>query len=394
MWLPHDTRPTPFFMRIMVSCGEPSGDLYAGALATALRRLEPAVDLVGLGGEQFAAAGGRLLGDYRGLAVTGLWEAIKVLPRSLAMFKRLVAAARELRPDVLVAIDYPDFNFRLAKAVHQLGVPVVYYVSPQFWAWRPGRVHVMKQFVARALVIFPFEEPFYQQAGIPVEFVGHPLVDLARAREDREPFLTSLGLDPTRPTIALLPGSRPNELRAIFPVLAKAATLIASKEPRVQFVVARAPNLDTALFAGSPGEVRPPLVTVESRTDDVLASSDVVVTASGTATVQAALHLRPMVIVYRLSPITYTIGRRFVNVSTYGMVNLIAGRKIATELIQDDFTPERVADEALLCLQNPDRASAMKLALSEVVSRLGTPGASERAAAAVLQVARATTKKD
>lgn len=370
----------------MVSCGEASGDLYAGALVRALARQSPGVRVFGLGGDHLRAAGGDLEADYRGLAVTGLTEAIRVLPRSYATLRRLVARARTERPDVLVAIDFPDFNFRLAAAAGKLGIPVVYYVSPQLWAWRPGRIRTMRTIASRVLVIFPFETQIYERAGIPVEFVGHPLVDLIEDGERRERLLPALGLDAGAPTVALLPGSRPNEVRATLPALTAAARLIRQTLPRAQFLVARAPRLDPGLF--DPFSRERAGVVVEGRTDAVLAASDVVVTASGTATVQTALHGRPMVIVYRLSPLTYRLGRRFVKVDTFGMVNLIAGRRVVPELIQNDFTPERVAQETLSLLTDPGRAEAMRRDLAEVRERLGGPGASERAAAAVLRVAR------
>lgn len=372
---------------VMISCGEASGDLYAGALARELRARAPDCRVVGFGGERLQAAGARLAGDYRGFAVTGLTEAIRVLPRSYAMYRRLIAVARAERPDVFVAIDFPDFNFRLAAAIRRLGVPIVYYVSPQLWAWRPGRIHAMKRFVSKVLVIFPFEVALYEREGIPVQFVGHPLIDLIEVTQDRPDFLTGVGLVPDAPTVALLPGSRANELHGTAAILAAATALIAARVPTVQFVVARAPGMPDALFAplrGAPVRI----VHVEGRTDDVLHASDVVVTASGTATVQTALHERPMVIVYRLSPLTYRLGRRFVRVTTFGMANLVAGERIVPELIQDDFTPERVAAEALRLLEHPDEAARTRVALAAVRAKLGEPGASGRAAEAILDVAR------
>ena len=375
---------------IMISCGEASGDLYAGALAAELRALDPDVRLFGFGGDRLRAQGATLVGDYRGLAVTGLVEALRVLPRTLGLYRRLVAMARASRPDAFVAVDFPDFNFRLAGAMRRLGVPVIYYVSPQLWAWRRGRLATMKRLVDRVLVIFPFEESLYRDAGIPVEFVGHPLVDLARASEPRASFLASLGLDPTAPVLALLPGSRRNELKSILPELTRAVIGLHARLPGLQVVVARAPDLDDALFEplaeGLSALV--PYVLVEGRTDDVLAACDVVVTASGTATVQAALHERPMVIVYRLSPATYRLGKPFVKVDTYGMANLIAGRRVVPELIQDEFTAEAVEAEAFRYFADPAHARATQEALQTVRGRLGAPGASRRAAEAVLDVAR------
>ena len=235
-------------MKIMLSCGEASGDLYAGALAAELRRRVPSADIFGFGGERLAAAGGELIGDFQGLTVTGLTEALRVLPRSYAMLRRLLAAARERRPDVFVAIDFPDFNFRLMTGLRRLGIPIVYYVSPQLWAWRPGRMETMKQVVDKVLVIFPFEQAIYERAGVPVEFVGHPLVDIARSTQPRSAFLRDRGLVPEAPTVALLPGSRPNELHRIVPGMAAAVPLIRERVPDVQFVIACAPNLPEAMF--------------------------------------------------------------------------------------------------------------------------------------------------
>jgi lipid-A-disaccharide synthase len=245
----------------------------------------------------------------------------------------------------------------------------------------------MRRVAARVLVIFPFETQIYQDAGIDVTFVGHPLVELVTTPEPRERFLSSLGLDPAAPTVALLPGSRPNEVHRILPPLAAAATMIRTAVPRVQFVVARAPQLPDALF-GPLASISPRPAIVPDHTDNVLAAADVVVTASGTATVQTAIHERPMVIVYRLSPLTYKIGKPFVNVDTYGMANLVAGTKVVPELIQDDLTPEAVARETISLLTDPERARRMRADLATVRRRLGDPGASRRAAEEVLKVAR------
>ena len=292
---------------------------------------------------------------------------------------------------MFVAIDFPDFNFLLAKAIRKLGVPVVYYISPQLWAWRRGRMKTMLRIADRVLVIFPFERPIYEQAGVPVQWVGHPLLDVADTPQPRDVFLKRLGLDPGRPVVALLPGSRRNEVGAILPDLARAANLIRDRIPAVQFVVARAPHLDgrifepLALMTGR-GGVAP--TVVEAHADDVLAAADVALVASGTVTVQAALHQCPMVVVYRLSPLTYRLGKPFIHVDTYAMANLIAGRRVVPELIQDAFTPRAVADEALRVLTDPAYAAKVRSDLGEVKAQLGGPGASRRAAEAVVEVAR------
>jgi lipid-A-disaccharide synthase len=378
----------------MISCGEPSGDLYAGALTTELRRIDPAIVVTGFGSDRLRAAGASLIGDFSGLSVTGLLEVARILPRTYAAYRRLVADAVATRPDVLVAIDFPDFNFTLAKALRKLGVPIVYYVSPQLWAWRRGRMRTMRRIADRVLVIFPFEVPIYEAAGVPVQWVGHPLLDVADTPQPRRARFAALGLAEERPVVALLPGSRGNEVRAILPDLVRAATLIRARMPGVQFVVARAPHLAdgafaplTALGREETGEGR--VMVVEGRSDDVLASADVALVASGTVTVQAALHECPMVVVYRLSPLTYRLGKPFIHVHTYAMANLIAGRRVVPELIQEAFTPEAVAAEALRVLSDPMHAAGVRRELTRVKSLLGEPGASRRAAEAVLEVARA-----
>ncbi|HUF47548.1 MAG TPA: lipid-A-disaccharide synthase [Vicinamibacterales bacterium] len=373
--------------RVLVSCGEASGDLYAGALVSALRSRAPGVRVSGFGGAALAGAGATLLGDYRGFAVTGLSEALTVLPRSWRMLRTIEAAARADRPDVFVAIDFPDFNFRLLPVLHGLGVPVVYYVSPQLWAWRAGRMKTLRRHVAKMLVIFPFEAAIYERAGVPVTFVGHPLVDLAPVTTDRTALARAHGLDPALPIVALLPGSRPNEVVRLLPVLVDAAGLICTRVPGAQFVVARAPALDDRVFEPVASTTRLPMAVISGDTDSVLAAADVAVTASGTATVQAALHGCPMVIVYKVSPSTYALGRRLVRVSTYGMANLVAGRPVVPELIQEACTPERVAGEAVSLLTDQARADAMRQDLADVRAKLGTPGASDRAAEAVLAAA-------
>lgn len=382
-------------MRVMVSCGEPSGDLYAGALARALVEREPGLDVFGFGGPLCREAGVRMVGEYTGLSVTGLTEALRVLPATWRMMRRLVDACDATPPDALVVVDYPDFNFQLMKRVAARGVPVVYYVTPQLWAWRAGRMKAMQRDVALALPIFPFEEALYQQAGVPVQFLGHPLVDRvpapsadpAEAARHQAALRAALGLDATRPVVALLPGSRHNELSRLVPVIAAALPAIRDAVPGVQFVVAcapgRRPDEFAAILAAAPGTP-----VVQHRTDDVLAAADVVVTASGTATAQTALHERPMVVIYKLSPLTYALGKPLVTVDTYAMANLIAGDRIVPELIQEGCTPEAVTAETVSFLRDRERWTRTHARLAETRAKLGPPGSTARVAEAVLAVAR------
>jgi lipid-A-disaccharide synthase len=381
-------------VRVMLSCGEPSGDLYAGALAAEILRLEPDAIVSGFGGERMQAGGATLVRDFRGLSVTGLTEALRVIPRSWQAYRALVRAADAEPPDVFVPIDFVDFNAFLARALHRRGVPVVYYISPQLWAWRRGRIKTVKRVADRMLVIFPFEVPFYEDAGVPVTFVGHPLLELTPPAAPRDAFLRRHGLDPAKPVVAILPGSRSNELREILPGLVAAAGLIGNRVPDAQFLIGRAPHLPDDLFAPlagwPPGAGRP--VLLQQATDDILANADVALVASGTVTVQAALHTCPMVVVYRVAPMTYRLGKPLVQVDTYAMVNLVAGRRLVPELIQDDFTPEATARHALAVLTDPAYAARVRTDLAAVRASLGTAGASRRAAEAILDVARQRTR--
>jgi lipid-A-disaccharide synthase len=367
--------------RLLISCGEPSGDLYGAELLRRLRVARPDLEAFGLGGDRLLAEGVRLRAHVRDLAVVGLVEVLTHLRHLRRVFNGLIAEAERLRPDVAVLVDYPDFNLRLAAALRRRGVRVVYYVSPQLWAWRSGRMRDVRRNVARMLVIFPFEEALYREAGVPVTFVGHPLVDLVRPEPDRDGFLRGIGLDPARPTLAVLPGSRRKELAHNLPPLAAALDLIRARRPDVQPVLALAESLerspvDAALRGRS-------VTVVAGRTPAVVSTAAAALVASGTATVETALLGTPMVVVYRLSALSYALGRRFVRVARFAMVNLIAGRDVVPELIQADFTPERVAQEALALLDDPGRAGRMRADLAQVRVALGEPGASARAAAEV-----------
>ncbi len=368
--------------RLLISCGEPSGEWYAAELIAELRARVDGLEAFGLGGERLKAQDVRLLANLKDLAVVGLVEVLSHLRRLKRLFDSVVEEARRLKPEVAVLIDYPDFNLRLARELKRLGIPVVYYVSPQLWAWRSGRIKDVKRDVAKMLVIFPFEEQIYRDAGVPVAFVGHPLVDQVTPPLDRAAKARDLGLDPHRPVVALLPGSRLKEVAFNLPPILGAVKLLREKRPDLQFVLAAAPHLgdDTFNEATANG-----IAVVNDRTRDVLAAARVGIVASGTATVEAALTLTPMVVVYRLSGLTYALGRPLVKLKNYAMVNLIAGRTVVPELIQSDFTPQRVAAETLKILDDGEARSTMLRNLEEVRARLGEGRATSRAADHVMQ---------
>lgn len=369
--------------RLLVSCGEPSGDLYASDLVRHLREQAGTVDVFGLGGDRLQAEGGRLLGHVRDLAVVGLFEVLRHLRRLRAVFRSVLDEVEREPPAIAVLVDYAEFNLRLARELRKRGVRVVYYVSPQVWAWRRGRLRSIRENVAHMVVIFPFEERLYREAGVPVTFVGHPLVELARPAADRAAFLASRGLDPTRPVLAVLPGSRRQEVAHNLPPIAAALSLLRERRPDLQLALAVAPSLDPGLFDGPLAGL--PVTRVSAATHELLSASSAGIVASGTATVEAALMDLPMVVVYRLSALTYALGRPFVRVPHYAMANLIAGRKVVTELIQGDFRSERVVAEVEALLAGPRRQEVLS-GLAEVRAGLGPPGASARAAEVVARL--------
>jgi lipid-A-disaccharide synthase len=377
--------------RVLVSCGEASGDLYAGDLVHRLREIAGGLEVFGLGGDRLEAADARLLTHVRDLAVVGLLEVLGHLRRLRAVFRSVLAEVDRERPDVAVLVDYAGFNLRLARELKRRGVPVVYYVSPQVWAWRRGRMRAIRESVAHMIVIFPFEEALYRGAGVPVTFVGHPLVDLARPAADRAAFLLEQGLDPARPVLAVLPGSRRQEVAYNLAPIAGALRILHERRPGLQLAFAVAPGLSRRSFGE--GLEGLPVTWVAGHTHALLSTASAGIVASGTATVEAALLDLPMVVVYRLSPFTYLLGRPFVDVPHYAMPNLIAGREIVKELIQNEFRPERVASEALALLEDAGRRDAVRSGLREVRRRLGAPGASARAAELVARVLADTEKR-
>jgi lipid-A-disaccharide synthase len=369
-----------------LSCGEASGDLYASELVRELRKRDGTVECFGLGGERLAQAGAELLVTLDDVTVIGLVEVLGKIPALRRAKDTLLEAATARRPDVAVLIDFSGFNLRLAKKLNALGIPILYYVSPQVWAWRRRRVRTIREIAEKMLVIYPFEEDLYRAEGVPVRFVGHPLVDLVRPREDRSSFCERVGLDPDRPLVAIMPGSRRREIEIHLPVLAAALRQMAEKRPELQFVVLKAPTINKDAIVAGMGEAPPRVHVVKDSTYEGLAHAAVAVVASGTATVEAALSGIPMVVVYRVGRLSYRLGIPFVRVPYYAMVNLIAGKAVVPELMQDEMTPEAVASAALELIENPAAADAMRSELAKVKARLGGGGASGRAAEEVMNV--------
>ena len=384
--------PVPERRRLLISSGEPSGELYGALLLRELRPLLPPFEAFGLGGDELSAQGVRLVAHVRDLAVVGLLEVLRHLPRLRRVLRSVLDEVDRDPPALAVLIDYAGFHLRLARELARRQIPVVYYVSPQVWAWRSGRLRTIRETVERMLVLFPFEPKVYEDAGVPVTFVGHPLVDRLAPPTDRAAARVALGVDPARPVVAVLPGSRTGEVAYNLPPLLGAIRILAARRPDLQFVLAAAPSLAHAALESALAGL--PVRIVSGRAAEVLSAAELGLVASGTATVEAALVGMPMIVVYRLSPITYALGKPFVNVPHYAMANLIAGRRLVPEIIQRDFTPERVAGEAMRLLDDPAALDVIRAGLAEVRERLGGPGASRRAAAAVAGVWQAKVHKN
>ncbi len=377
---------------IMLSAGEASGDLHGGMLCRALRELSPGLRLFGMGGGHMAAAGMEVIVDPTGHAAVGTSEAVGRVP---ALYRAYRAMGRRLladRPRALVLIDFPEFNLRLARRARRAGVPVVYFIPPQLWAWRAGRVRQMARRVTRVLAVFPFESPLYERARVPVTFVGHPLLDVVPLDLTRDEARRRLGADPGHALIGLLPGSRPGEVERLLPPMLEAARRLAAADGRRRFVLGLAPTVAPEQVAAirsksAPGV--PPINLVSGRTYEVMAAADTLLIASGTATLEAALLGAPMVICYRVSRLTELLARALTRVRWIGLPNLVSGRAVVPELIQGEVTGARLAEEAARLLEDPVAATAQRAAFKDLRARLGEPGVGLRAARAVLDTARA-----
>ncbi|MBZ5668146.1 MAG: lipid-A-disaccharide synthase [Acidobacteriia bacterium] len=373
---------------IMIVAGERSGDIYGAGLARALQARLPGLEVFGCGGDALRQAGADTVVDAHQLSLAGITEIISGIPRVYRAFRRLLEEVDHRKPQLAILIDFPDFNLRMARQLKKRKVPVVYFVSPQVWAWRKRRVQKLKARIAKMIVIFDFEEEIYRRADVPVEYVGHPLVDMVRPHLTREQFFAKVDLDASVPTVALLPGSRKQEVTANLPVMLDAATRL-TLHHQLQFIVAVAPTIDPGWVETTRLECYVGRATVRPAvhaTYDALQHADVAVVASGTATLEAALRERPMVVVYRVSPVTWLVGKLLVNVPFYCMVNILAKKEIVPELMQHDFSAANVAARVEYLLEHPEAREAMIQGFRALRPRLGPGGAIERAADAVVRL--------
>src|SRR6266850_421011 len=379
--------------RIMIVAGEPSGDAHAAALVRAIRKAEPQAhfEFFGATGELLRAAGVEAIVRTDDLAILGLLEIGGALPKFWKAYKLLKSAAIERQPDAVILVDWPDFNLKLARALHRRGLKVIYYISPQLWAWRSYRSRSIRRDVDLLLSILPFEKDWYADRGIDhVEYVGHPLAGEVHVAHDRAEFCRKAKLDPRLPIISLLPGSRRKELERILPPMLEAAALISARRPEVQFILVVAPSRSSdevryivRAQRATPEPLPSCLHIVSGQSREALAASDAAAIASGTATLEGALLGTPMVIVYKESWVNWNTLGRLITVDHYGLVNLVAGERVATELMQDDLNGERLANELLLLLDGK-RNEDMRSRLREVAVQLGEGGASQRAAKQIL----------
>ena len=372
---------------VMIVAGEASGDQHGAKLVAEMRRSNPTIFFCGIGGKAMASAGVRIIVDTADLTVVGITEVIAKLPiihRSLSMTKKLL---QSLKPDLLILIDFPDFNLRVASVARKLGLPVLYYISPQIWAWRRGRVKKIGKLVSHMAVILPFEADFYSVHGIPVTFVGHPLLDRTSGNEEEgHPDAGSSA----HPLIGLLPGSREVEIKRLLPVMLDAAERMLARDPKLNFTVSVAPTVERKLIEamlrgrGANGSIS----FSEEPVERLFARCRMIVAASGTVTLQAAIAGIPMVIIYKVSPISYWLGRALIRVDHIGLINLIAGRRLVPELIQDRATAANISDQVFGLLSDAKRLAQLKKDLLTAGQLLGEPGASQRVAQIALDLMR------
>ena len=366
--------------KIMIIAGEASGDMHGGNLVREMRAIEPDLLFYGIGGTKMQMAGVKRVADAADMAVVGLTEAIAKLRTFLWVMRRLKASLKDDPPDLVILIDYPDFNLPMAKAAHKLGIKVLYYISPQVWAWRRGRINVIRETVDKMVVILPFEEEFYRGAGVNVTFAGHPLLDEVKTKYDRRDVIKRLGFKEEAVTVALLPGSRTNEVSTLLPEMLAACNALTKTISPVEFVLPLASTLSFSFISDILARSSVRVKVVQEDVYDVIAASDAAIVASGTATLETALLGTPMVVVYKVSGISYMIGKLFINVDHISLVNLIAQRKVVPELIQGDANPERIAAETRALITDKKKAREMKLSFAEIRKKLGSPGAAERTA--------------
>ena len=365
--------------RVLMIAGEISGDIYGAELARHLYKLAP-LSLTGIGGKRMREAGVDILYDSSEISVVGLSEILPRLRAIIRAYRIVTGLIRSRSVDSLILIDYPGFNIRVAGVAKRCGIPVIYYISPQIWAWKKGRLRLLAQRVKKMIVILPFEEAIYKEAGVDCSFIGHPLVDEVLNTRPLGETIHRYGIDKDQPVIGLFPGSRIGEINALLPDILEAARILKDDNPQIRFIMAVADSLDFQQIHETISRSSLDVKMIKGEANDVLNLCDIIIAASGTITLQAALLEKPMVILYKLSPITHAIARLLVQINHIGLVNILAGRRIVPELLQREVTPDRIAAEAKKMLYDKDYYARIKKDLHDVKITLGPPGASERVA--------------
>jgi len=371
--------------KVLIIAGETSGDLHGASLVKEMLHFNPNLRFYGVGGEKMREVGVKLVAEISELAVVGITEVFFRLKNIYKVYCKLKSLLRENKPDLVILIDYPDFNLFFARKVKRENIPIIYYISPQVWAWRKSRIKKISQLVKKMIVIFPFEKELYQKRGVEVEFVGHPLLDSIPSPSSRKKISDKFSLNPEIPTIGLLPGSRSTEIQRNFPPMVKAIPLIRENINPVQFIIPVAPGIKVEEIKRFIDYSVENLLIIKDNIYEVMQVADLLIVASGTATLEATIIGTPMIIVYRVSPLTYLLGKMLIKVKNIGMVNIIAGKTVVPELIQNDLKPEKIARLASELLNSPERLNEIKKELHRVKGKLGEPGASLRAAKIITQ---------
>lgn len=374
--------------KIMIMSGEASGDLHGANLAKEIRKADPSALLYGVGSRNMKEAGVTMLADASEISVVGISEVITHIRVIYRVYSKLKLFLKQERPDLLILIDFPDFNIMLGKAARKLGIPVLYYISPQVWVWRKGRIKTIAGLVKAMIVVFPFEVPLYRQAGVDVRFVGHPLTDVVYSDLTKEQAKSKLGLAQEHRTVALLPGSRKTEVMNLLPDMLTAAKILLSRFPRLQFVLPVAHTLTRDFIRNFVDQSGVPISITDGKVYDVLKASDAAIVTSGTATLETGLMAVPMTIVYRISGITYFVLSKMVNAGLehIGLVNIVAGERLVPELLQQEANPENMADALTKMLSDPGYYDHIRDGLQNVRGKLGDSGASARAASVVMEM--------
>ena len=372
--------------KILISAGEASGDIHAAAVTAALKRIDSTTEVFGMGGDELRSAGGEVLFDIKDHGVMGFVEVIKKLPDLFKLRREFARVMDERKPDCLVVVDYPGFNMKLAKLAHDKGIPVVSYIAPSAWAWNKGRAKNVAKIVDKVACIFPFEYDVYKEAGAPVEFVGHPLVDIVHPTMERAEAEAWVGKEPGRPLVLLMPGSRLMEIERMLDVILEGAKLLQKQMPQVQFAMPRAGTIPLEMLQSKIRTSGLEVKITEGHNYDLFSVADLALATSGTVTLEAAMCGLPSVILYRTSAITAFIARRVINIPNIGLPNIVAGRQILPELLQEELTPAKLAATAVELLA-PERRPQLEANLAYMKERLGEPGAVNRVAQLILRIA-------